>query len=194
MRLVDAEFRAMNGPTRRMLHRWVEFPLMKLLGVKVPGRDVLEIGCGTGLGAKLLMQLKPSSYVGIDLMPEMIELARRQPGLAATEFLVMDAADMSRFPDGSKDLIVVFDVLHHMPEWRDVLKQCHRVLKAGGRLFLEEVDSTAVRVWDAMFHWDHPQAALFKRRELEDHLRAVGFVLERRLPLPPFWFYRMEKA
>lgn len=194
MRLIDAEFHAMNSPTRRMLHRWVEFPLLKLLGVKVRGQDVLEIGCGTSFGAKLLMQLEPSSYVGIDLMPEMIELARRQPDLAGAEFLVMDAADMSTFPDGSKDLIIVFDMLHHVPKWRDVLRECHRVLKDGGRMFLEEVDSTAVRVWDALFHWDHPKAALFKRKELEGHLRAVGFDIRRRLPLLPFRLYCLQKC
>ncbi len=193
MRLVDAEFQAMNGPTRRALHRWVEFPLLRLLGVKVHGHDVLEVGCGTGFGARLLMRLQPSSYTGIDLMPEMIELARQQPGLADAEFLVMNAADMGVFPDESKDVVIVFDMLHHAPEWRDVLRECHRVLKPGGQMFLEEVDSWAVRIWDALFHWDHPKAALFQRRELEDQLRNVGFHIRRRLPLLPFRLYCVAK-
>jgi ubiquinone/menaquinone biosynthesis C-methylase UbiE len=193
MRLIDAEFRAINSPTRRFLHRYVEFPLFKMLGLKAEGQDILEVGCGAGYGAVLLSTLRPRSYAGIDLMPEMIELAKKQPGLENAEFLVMDAADMSPFPDQSKDIIVIFDILHHIPEWRPVVQECHRVLKVGGRLFLEEPSATAVRIWDTFFHWDHPQAALFSRREMEDHLREVGFVIRRRLPVLPFRMYSLER-
>ena len=193
MRLVDAEFRAINSPTRRFLHGRVEFPLFRLMGLKGQDQDVLEVGCGAGYGAVLLSRLRPRSYVGIDLMPEMIDVARRQPGLANAEFLVMDAADMSRFPDRSKDVVVIFDILHHVPEWRQVVRECHRVLKVGGKLFLEEPSATAVRLWDAVFHWDHPKDALFGRRELDAHLRKVGFTIRRRLLVLPLRIYCLEK-
>jgi ubiquinone/menaquinone biosynthesis C-methylase UbiE len=194
MRLVDAEFRALNSPMRRFLHRRVEFPLFRLLGLKGPDQDILEVGCGTGYGAVLLSRLRPKSYVGIDLMPEMINLAKRQPGLENTEFLVMDAVDMSIFPDVSKDTVIIFDILHHIPRWREAVKECHRVLKVGGKMFLEEPSATSLRLWDAMFHWDHPQNALFSRRELEAHLREVGFAIRRRLPILPFRMYCLEKS
>lgn len=117
MRLVDAEFHAINSPTRRLLHRYVEFPLFRLLGLRGHDQDILEVGCGAGYGAVLLSALRPKRYVGIDLMPEMIDIARKQPGLGNAEFHVMDAADMSAFADQSKDIVVIFDILHHI---RDV--------------------------------------------------------------------------
>ena len=95
---------------RRLLHRYVEFPLFKLLGLRGRAQDIVEVGCGTGYGAVLLSTLCPKNYVGIDLMPEMIALAKNQPGLANAEFLVMDAAEMSVFPDHSKDVVVIFDI------------------------------------------------------------------------------------
>ena len=193
MQLIDAEFRAMNSPTRRFLHRYVEFPLLRLLGLKGQDQTILEVGCGTGYGAVLLSRLQPRSYVGIDLMPEMIALAAKQPGLENAQFMVMDAADMSLFSDQSKDVVVIFDILHHIPEWRQVVRECHRVLKVGGRMFLEEPSATAVRLWDAIFHWDHPKDALFSRSELEAHLREVGFTIRRRLPVLPFRMYCLEK-
>jgi ubiquinone/menaquinone biosynthesis C-methylase UbiE len=192
MRLVDAEFKAINSTTRRFLHRWVEFPLLKLIGLRAEGLDVLEVGCGSGYGARLLFTLRPKSYVGIDLMPEMIDLAKKQPGIVNAEFLVMDAAEM-QFPNQSKNLVVIFDILHHIPKWREVIKECHRVLKVGGKMFLEEPSATAIRLWDAMFHWNHPKDALFSRRELEDCLREVGFAVRRRLPVLPFRMYCVEK-
>lgn len=193
MRLIDAEFRALNGPTRRFFQRRVEFPLFKLLGLRGENLDILEVGCGSGYGGVLLGQLRPRSYVGIDLMPEMIDLARQQPGLEEAEFLVMDAADMSPFSDQSKDVVVIFDILHHIPMWREAVCECHRVLRPGGRLFLEEPSATAIRLWDRFFHWDHPVDALFGRRELEDHLRTVGFAIRRSLPLFPFAMYGLQK-
>jgi ubiquinone/menaquinone biosynthesis C-methylase UbiE len=193
MRLVDAEFRALNSPMRRFLHRHVEFPLFRLLGLKGQDQDILEVGCGTGYGALLLSRLRPKSYVGIDLMPEMIDLAKRQAGLENTEFLVMDAVDMSVFPDRSKDTVIIFDILHHIPRWREVVQECHRVLEIGGTMFLEEPSAISIRLWDAMFHWDHPKNALFSRRELEAHLREVGFAIRRRLPALPFGMYCLEK-
>ena len=161
--------------------------------MKATGQDILEVGCGVGYGAVLISTLHPRSYVGIDLMPEMIDLAKKQSGLENAEFCVMDAADMGEFPDQSRDVVVIFDILHHIPEWRQVLRECHRVLRVGGKLFLEEPSATAIRLWDTIFHWNHPTDALFSRRELEDRLREVGFVINRRLPVLPFRMYRLEK-
>ena len=86
MRLVDAEFKAVNSATRRFLHRWVEFPVLKLIGLRSDGLDVLEIGCGSGYGAKLPPHAAPKSYVGIDLMPEMIDLAKKSRAWRMSSF------------------------------------------------------------------------------------------------------------
>ena len=193
MRLVDAEFKAMHSPTRRFLHRYVEFPLFRLLGLKGQHQDIHEVGCGTGYGAVLLSRLRPKSYVGIDLMPQMIDLAKKQLGLENAEFLVMDAADMRRFPDRSKDVVVIFDILHHVPEWRQVVSECHRVLKVDGKMYLEEPIAIAIQLCDALFHWDHPKNALFSKRELEAQFHEVGFAIRRRLPILPFRMYCLEK-
>ena len=193
MKLTDQEFRATNHPVRRFFQRYVEFPLFRRLGLKEENQDVLEIGCGSGYGAVLLAKLRPKSYVGIDLMPEQIELANKQPGLPNTEFLVMDASVMAAFSDAGKDVIVTFGVLHHIPKWRRVIQECYRVLRAGGRLFLEEPAAPAVRLWDSIFHWNHPQEARFSFRELEDQCQAVGFSVEKKLRLFPFGIYCLRK-
>ena len=78
MRLSDAEFDAMNSRTRRALQRCIEWPVFKRLGLAdCGGKDVVEVGCGSGYGAWLLSSLGPGSYVGFDVMPEQIAIAKR---------------------------------------------------------------------------------------------------------------------
>ena len=192
MRLTTSEFRGMNTGIRRFFQRRLEFPAFRWLGLSGQDQEILEIGCGSGYGAILLSQLKPKSYVGIDLMPEMIELAE-QRHLTNGEFLVMDATDLSQFPDASKDLVVIFGILHHIPAWRAVLQACHRVLRPQGRIFLEEPSAGAVRIWDFFFRWNHPREALFSRMELESQLQRTGFVLTKRIGVPGFWSYCVQR-
>lgn len=193
MRLTDQEFRAMNRPLRRFFQRRVEMPIFRRLGLREEGLDVLEVGCGPGYGAVLLARLRPHSYLGVDIMPEQIELAREQWNLPGAEFLVMDASDMSPIGEASKDAVVIFDILHHIPKWREVIGECYRVLRPGGRMYLEEPAGTAVQLWDMVFRWNHPKDARFGRRELESHLCATGFTIIRRIGLLVFGSYCVEK-
>jgi len=173
----------MNGPIRRFFHRNVEYPLYRWLGLRDLHQDLLEIGCGSGYGATLLARLEPKSYLGIDLMPEMIELAKGRDDVPDCEFRVMDAANMRDVADESKDAVVTFGILHHVANWQAVIEESCRVLRPGGKIFLEEPEGGAVRLWDRVFKWGHSEDAMFSLRELEDHLTRLGFVVVKRLRL-----------
>jgi len=189
MRLSEWEFRAMNNPVRRFFQRRVEFPTFRRMGLEARGKDVLEIGCGSGYGAVLLSRLKPRSYVGIDLMPEQIGLARRVE-LPGAVFQIMDATDLSAFEDASKDLVVVFGILHHIPRWPRALEEARRVLRKGGEIFVEEPSEAMIRPWDRLLKWGHPPDARFGLGALELELERAGFALERCRRGRLFGFYR----
>jgi ubiquinone/menaquinone biosynthesis C-methylase UbiE len=192
MKLSDKEFRAMNNPVRQLLQRTIEFPLFKRMGLTGERLDILEIGCGSGYGATLLATLNPRSYVGIDVMPEQIALAQ-QLNLPDTAFMVRDAADLSCFDDNSKDVIVIFGVLHHIPPWREVLVECFRVLRPGGRLFLEEPGGRSIEFFDRLFHWGHPVGG-FRLKGLEDFLTRIGFTIRQKRWICGFGVYHAEKT
>src|SRR5512134_825296 len=121
MKLSDIEFRAMDSPLRRWGQQYFELPIFQRMGLDVRHKDVLEIGCGNGHGAYLLNQGSPRSYVGLDVMEEQIAKARqRYPTYC---FLVQDAADLSQFGEASQDVVIIFGVLHHIPEWRRVIDE-----------------------------------------------------------------------
>jgi ubiquinone/menaquinone biosynthesis C-methylase UbiE len=179
----------MNNPLRRFAQRRFEFPAFLRMGLEAGGRDVLEIGCGSGYGAVLLSSLHPRSYVGIDLMPEQIELARRID-LDGAEFHVMDASDLTAFEDASVDLVVIFGALHHIPRWREAIKEIRRVLRHGGEIFLEEPSESLIRPWDRLFKWAHPSDAQFGLSVLELELEYAGFDVDQRRNRHLFGYYR----
>ena len=119
-RLSDKEFKAMNNPLRQFFQRRVEFPAMKRMGLQCEEKDVVELGCGSGYGSVLLQTQHPRSYVGMDIMPEQIELAKKR-GLTNAEFRVQDVTDLGNVESGSKDIVLVFAILHHVPRWRETV-------------------------------------------------------------------------
>jgi hypothetical protein len=142
-------------------------------------RNLLEgMVCECGLNGRsrlaltvldeLLMTSKfPKSLVFERLTPFYAHLAMRLPGLVGTEYLgdsVPNGAMVERdgitvrsesimaleFESGSLDMVMHFDVLEHVPEWRLGLRECWRVLKPGGVMmftapFYDELDRNIVR-------------------------------------------------
>jgi ubiquinone/menaquinone biosynthesis C-methylase UbiE len=193
MKLSNAELKAMNGSIRQFLHRRVEFPLLVRMGLhESAGRDVVELGCGNGLGAELIAGLGPRSYVGIDVMPEQIALAQER-NLSVARFLVGDASAVE-LPDSCADVVVILGILHHVERWREAIAECRRLLRPGGALVVEEPDAALLRGWNRVLHWNHPQAG-FSLAGVERELQEGGMRLERRWKLPGvFGAYRARMA
>lgn len=107
-----------------------------ILKQNVPGRDVLDVGCGWGRMA-LTMSRMAKSYVGVDFVSELVDMART--ALPNLEFHVADARRLP-FPDQRFDVVTAiacatsFDAV-----FDEVLREFKRVLRPGGIvLFLEE--------------------------------------------------------
>lgn len=167
-----------------------------------PGRELLDIGGGTGNYALALRATGWEPLV-IDLNHAMLARAEAK-GLST---LQADAAALP-LPNESADAVMLISMLHHVPEWRSALREARRVLRPGGRLavmgwtreHMEQV--TWVRdYFPSMNDWlalDHPTfaeletelpAARILRVEFEDLNDASLSALQRRpeLLLEPDW-------
>ncbi len=103
------------------------------------GRDLLEIGCGTGM---ILKELAPVAQraIGLDISAGMLEQARDR-GLKA---LQGSATDLP-FPQASFDVVVSFKVLAHVKEIWQALSEVSRVLRPGGVAALEFYNTRSLR-------------------------------------------------
>jgi SAM-dependent methyltransferase len=95
------------------------------------GLRVLDLGCGTG---RLLSALKPSHGVGVDISPNMIEIARRD--FPQLEFVVGDIespAVMSSLT-GAFDIIVLSDTIGTLEDCQATFERLHPLCTPDTRL------------------------------------------------------------
>ena len=99
------------------------------------GKDVLEIGCGIATDG-LEFARNGANYVGVDLTPHSIELAKERFGLFGVpgKFEVANAEERLPFPDATFDHIYSFGVIHHSPVPERIVREIRRVLRPGGTL------------------------------------------------------------
>ncbi|HMB21538.1 MAG TPA: class I SAM-dependent methyltransferase [Anaerolineales bacterium] len=191
MKLSDIEFRAMDSWWRQWGQKHIEVPIFQRMGLIVQDKDILEIGCGNGHGAYLLNQSAPRSYIGLDLMEEQVGKARQR--YPQYQFLVQDATDLSQFGEASKDVVIVFGVLHHIPDWRKVIDEIQRVLRPGGSFFVEEPRGMDLKLFDFFFRWGHPDSD-FGIQRMEQYLRSRGFEICNKQWTPLMTMYRAQKS
>jgi SAM-dependent methyltransferase len=104
-----------------------------------PGDSILEVGSGLGILANYVATQFPGSTVtGIEIAPGQIEKARADfsetPNL---KFLEGDALSLE-FMEASFDVVYCRYVLEHVSDPARVMDEIFRILKGGGRLFVQE--------------------------------------------------------
>jgi ubiquinone/menaquinone biosynthesis C-methylase UbiE len=101
-----------------------------------PGERVLDIACGTGAVTKLAAERVGSegTVTGLDLNPGMLAVARAtSPG--RIEWCEANAEEMP-LPDEAFDAVLCQLGLQFMGDRAGALREMHRVLVRGGRLFV----------------------------------------------------------
>jgi ubiquinone/menaquinone biosynthesis C-methylase UbiE len=103
------------------------------------GERVLDVGCGTGLIARLAAEAvgTDGSVTGVDISPEMIGLASSlpQPEGAHVDWRQGDATALP-FADGGFDVVVCQLALMFVEDRPGAIGEMHRVLAEGGRVVI----------------------------------------------------------
>ncbi len=116
---------------------------------EIAGKNVLDIGCGGGLETIAISRLGAKKVCGIDIRVDTVQADELRASLAPedyVEFFKLDAARTS-FPNKMFDVIVSLSSFEHFNDPFEVLKECRRILRDGGRIFL----TSSV--------WSHPWGA-----------------------------------
>lgn len=109
-------------------NEYLEVPaFLSVLG-NIRGRRVLDVGCGSGISAKLL-KARGAQVSGIDASERMIEIARREA--AGVDFKVGSIYKMP-YPNRHFDLVTASLVVEHLRRLKIAFVEINRVLKRNG--------------------------------------------------------------
>ena len=109
----------------------------RLLGQRITGLEILDLGAGTGIasyafarsGAQSVYSLEPDeSDIGRGAINQLVDGMSIEPLAGFGEAIPL--------PDQSVDIVYGRQVLHHTSDLRQVMHECARVLKPGGRLLI----------------------------------------------------------
>jgi Methylase involved in ubiquinone/menaquinone biosynthesis len=107
------------------------------------GMTVLDIGCGPGtITADLAALVAPGTVTAVELTADALELARaeaRARGRDNIEFAVADAHELT-FPDDGFDVVHAHQVLQHLGDPVQALREMRRVCRPGGVVAVRDCD------------------------------------------------------
>ena len=113
------------------------------MAVELGARDVVDLGCGTGVLAVDLAG-RGLRVTGVDPAAAMLDLARGRPGADQVTWRRGEAADL---PDSAADLVVMAGHVAQLfvadADWHQALRHCRRTLRDGGHLAFEMRDPAA---------------------------------------------------
>ncbi|PIN93090.1 class I SAM-dependent methyltransferase [Candidatus Pacearchaeota archaeon CG10_big_fil_rev_8_21_14_0_10_31_24] len=178
MKLNKIEFLLMNNPIRNIIQKHIEVKRLRNWSNLPPNKTVLEIGCGTGNGSRLIKKhFQAKRIYATDLDKRMIDIAKKNNKDGSITFEVQDATKL-KYKNNYFDAVFDLGVIHHIPNWKDCLKELKRVLKPKGQLIIEDL---SIETFSTSFgklmkkSLDHPYNSMQKEDEFVDYLKKMGF-------------------
>jgi ubiquinone/menaquinone biosynthesis C-methylase UbiE len=179
MKLNAVERLAMNNPVRaaHQHHREARWFRDLLPESGLQGMEVLEIGCGRGVGVEVILDRLGAAHVrASDFDPEQVERAQRRLHGRSPESYTLTTADAESLElrDASVDAVVSFGTVHHVPRWRDAVAEIARVLRPGGWFLFEEVPRHVLDTRAFRTLTEHPREDRFEAPEFAEELARHG--------------------
>lgn len=133
-------YRALGRPFNTWMYRVRQEVFLREAGRLNPGgRNVLDVGSGTGFYVRQWDRLGAGEITGCDVTEAAVQRLRTR--FPEHRFARQDAADLNSMETGSFDLVSCMDVLFHITDdarYAEALGEFARILRPGGRLVISE--------------------------------------------------------
>lgn len=135
---VGGEFEAMGK---------LEVATLKHFGLK-DDAYLIDVGCGSGRLAEPLSRVFEGKYLGLDVVPQLIEFARQKVTRPGWRFELTEGFSIPE-KDGVADMVCFFSVFTHLLHEQSYpyLQEAKRVLKPGGKILFSFLDFAVSGHW-----------------------------------------------
>jgi SAM-dependent methyltransferase len=104
--------------------------LIRHYGGLKPGMRILDVGCGLGAYVRKLRAISDDVY-GVDIDPDKVAQAQKE-----LPHIYQAPAEELPFPEAYFDAILLHEVIEHVHDDRQALREACRVARAGARLII----------------------------------------------------------
>ena len=195
-KLADSYDNWYSSAVGQMYDKLEKKALDSLVGSHNSGKQLLEVGCGTGHWSRFFSE-KGFEVTGIDISEEMIETAGKK-NIPNCYFQVADGQSLSFF-DNSFDIAAAITTLEFSKNPEEIISEMARCVKPKGKLLFGVLNSLSPYNQKRQVNTKsvYAYAQLFSPQQLKSSLelfgkvnmRISGFVLRNKLliRLSPFW-------
>lgn len=173
------------------LHRINPLRLAWIAGmVPLPGRRVLDIGCGGGILTDA-MACHGADVLGIDLAAKPLAVAQLHAldvQTTGVSYREISAEDLAIEQPGSFDIVTCMEMLEHVPDPSSVVRACSQLVKPGGWVFFSTLNRNpksfafaivgAEYILNLLPRGTHDYAKLIRPSELIAWCRSSGLALQ----------------
>lgn len=133
---------------------------------------ILDIGCAEGHTIKWLRDVFPDRFelIGVDLSKIRVQKAREK-NIPGASFYEGDAMNLP-FEDGRANFVIASQVIEHVPDDDQMLREVERVLAPGGRF---QIDTVYKRKW-AMYIYRSPSGWVLDPTHLREYTDIDGLL------------------
>ena len=133
------------------LHLYQEHMVRYMFATQLTKKKrVLDLGCGCGYGSYYVAKKGASTVIGVDRSDEAIEFSRRRFAANNLTFLLADARNLP-FSSMRFDVVTAFELIEHIKDYSEMLKEAKRLLTRNGILVLSTPNKETYKTKDE-FH------------------------------------------
>ena len=156
--------------------------------VELRGLDILDIGCGGGILSEALSQ-KGANVTAIDLADGPLEVAKIRQKESKLDIRYEKKSTSELVGEGNKyDVITCLEMLEHVPDPAEIVKDCADLAKNGGHLFFSTINRNlksfvfailgAEYILNILPQGTHEFEKLIKPAELKNYVDAAKLDFE----------------
>jgi ubiquinone/menaquinone biosynthesis C-methylase UbiE len=163
------------------------------VGVRRDEMSALDFGCGSGNLTRHLLELG-MAVTAADVSERFLRIVTERWGSTGRcTTVLLNGRDLRQLRDASFDIVAVYSVLHHLPDYLGTLDELARVLAPGGVLYLDHEASDGYWLGDAEYEKFLSQVTpqqpntrkswtrFLKPRNYMNKARAIAYVRYHRL-------------
>ena len=165
----------------------IQYILNQYSDENIKNLEVLDVGCGGGLVSESLCRLG-SNVTGIDFVEKNIEIAKEH-SLKRKLNINYIHGDIEKIKINKKfDLIIMFEILEHLNNWKLFLSFIKRLMKKDGKIIISTINRNLISKYTAIYlaenflGWipkgTHSYSKFIKPKEIENYMKKNNLILK----------------